>query len=203
LVEVTAEWITAIAESISAFTSILLLITSIVLAVVAVRQLPMIAKQIEAQTRQTEAQTEQVGLQVEQTRVQGERERKWETLRACHRYSNDPILHEVAKRVWEATDKGTNYTDDADFDEHDVIVVMNYLEVLAIGVRQGLYIEAIVKDFHEPIIDKMVKVFLLGESGPNWRVDRRLFRSDQFEVLRDLHQESSSGTTRTEYRDQS
>jgi hypothetical protein len=172
---VKAEWIAAIAGSVSAITAIGLLI-------VAAWQLPLISKQI---------------------RIQGERERKWATVRACDRYSSDPLLHEVAKRVWDVSAKGTDYTDTDRIDVHDVIIMMNYFEVLAIGVRQDLYIEAIVRDFHESIVDKMVKVFLRGESGPNWKVNEPRFRSDQFSVLRGLHEEWSNQASRTEYRDQS
>lgn len=184
-----AETITAIAESVSAITSIVVAITTIVLAVIAFRQLPLIA--------------EQIRVQGEQLKVQGEREKKWATVKACDRYSSDPILHEVARRVWEASAKGTDYTDTDRIEVHDVMIMMNYLEVLAIGVRQGLYVEAIVRDFHEGIVDKMVKVFLRGESGPNWKVNEPRFRSDQFSVLRGLHEEWSNQASRTEYRDQS
>ena len=169
-----AELVAAIAESVSA-------VATIALVIIAARQLREIARQI---------------------RIQGERERKWATVRACDRYSSDPLLYEVSRRVWEASVNGTDYSNTDRVDKHDVIVLMNYFEVLAIGVKQGLYLEAIVKDFHEPIMDKVVKIFLKGEHGPGWVAGEPYFHANQFSVLRSLHDEWSSHASRPGYHDE-
>jgi hypothetical protein len=184
---VEAEWITAIAESVSATTSVLLLVTSVVLAVVAVWQLPMIAKQIKAQS--------------EQLRVQGERERKWATVRECARYTSDPIIYEATARIWKATEGGKNYGKHDTIDKHDIITVLNYLEGIAVGVTQGLLVEAIVKDHFDVAISKIIKVYFEGEDGPTWSVDEPMFKGDEYRVLRSLYRKWETRSPETSYTD--
>lgn len=167
------DWVEAIATAVSALTSIALLY-------VAAKQLPLIARQIE---------------------IQGERERKWATVNACNRYVSDPILHEIASRIWKASDEGTNYTKPDSINKHDVAFFMNYLESVTIGIEQGLLIEQIVKDNFEGIINKSVKVFLKGESGPDWKADKKLFPESDFPCLMKYYDKWSKGKTVIAYKD--
>ena len=59
------------------------------------------------------------------------------------RYTSDPIVHEASRRVWQASEKGTDYRNKG-IDIHDVLVYLNYLEGIAVGIERALFIEEIV-----------------------------------------------------------
>ena len=92
----------------------------------------------------------------ENMRVDGEREKKWATLQACDRYNFDSTIHSVTRRIWDKSEGGTSYSD-KDAIKHDVISLLNYLDSLAVGIHQGLYVEEIVRDYMEPVIKKAVE----------------------------------------------
>lgn len=169
------DWVEAIGTAVSALTSIALLY-------VAAKQLPLIARQIE---------------------IQGERERKWATVNACNRYVSDPILHEITSRIWKASDGGTDYTKPGSVDNHDVAFFMNYIESIAVGIEQGMLIEQIVKDNFEGIINKCVKVFLKGESGPDWKARQKVFPESDFPCVMKYYDKWSKDKTIVGYKDKS
>jgi hypothetical protein len=104
----------------------------------------------------------------QQLRVQGRRERKWATLQACLRWDTDPLLNEYSHHVWVKANAGKDYgkLDDLD-DKRKATVVLNYLDGIAIAVRQGMFLPEIVIAQFEFIIPKVVKHMLLGESDPS------------------------------------
>ena len=116
-------------------------ISTVAIAIAAVWQLPLIRKQI---------------------RAQREEQKKWATVAACERYDTDPTLHAITQRIWTASSQGRDYTN-LDLLRHDVISLLNYLDALAIGVEQRLYIEEIVKDSMQLVIKKAVEQFLLTD----------------------------------------
>ena len=119
----------------------------------ALRQLPLIATQVKALSDQIQQTREAEARAAENTRV-------WKTTEACRHLDSDPIFEAASKRIWDASDGGKKY-DKGKLEERDLIIVLNYLETLAIGVRQGLYVEKIVKDHLEPAITKGVEKFVL------------------------------------------
>jgi hypothetical protein len=158
--------VSAIADSVVA-------ITSIALVVIAASQLPLLVSQLKAQGNQM--------------RIEYERERKWATVKACDRYSDDPIIFAVARRIWDVSQQGTDYTDLGKIDRFDIAVLLNYLEGMAVGVTQGIYIEDIIKDHFMPVIDKAVRVFLKGESGASWKAKEALLPKEAFPRLLTMH----------------
>lgn len=77
--------------------------------------------------------------------------RKNRTIEMVGRYDHDPILDQALRRMARARDTGELYTDPHGH-RMDIIAVLNYLETLAVGVSQGIYLEEMVRDHMEEII---------------------------------------------------
>jgi hypothetical protein len=96
-----------------------------------------------------------------QARIQGDREKQWNTIAACQRWTNDQILVEAKRRIWAARKNGTQESiEDPGSVRQDVIFIVNYLDTVGIGVRQGVYLEKIVKDHLVFIIEHAVTSFV-------------------------------------------
>jgi hypothetical protein len=160
-------------QSVSAIADSVVAITSIVLVVIAASQVPLLIRQLKAHGNQMT--------------IEDDRERKWATVRACDRFTNDPIIFEVSRRIWDASLQGTDYTDLSSIDRFDVAVLLNYLEGMAVGIAQGIYMENIIKDHFTPAIDKAVRVFLRGESGDGWKAKEAVLPEQSFRYLIGLH----------------
>lgn len=171
-----AAWLTAYATVALAVGTVPLAVATIVLAVAAWRQLPLIAGQVNSLaeqielTRGAEAKTEQ-------------RHRRWETLRACERYDFDPVIESASKRLYDNSDEGKDY---ARAEKRDMVVLLNYLDGLAIGIEQELYVEDLIHGHLGLIVTKCVERFLL--SG--------LVNSDGYESLLELNSRWKKGPTK-------
>ncbi|MEO1193248.1 MAG: hypothetical protein AAFY02_15905 [Pseudomonadota bacterium] len=136
------------------------------LAVAAVHQLRLIGVQLENQNRDLAKQAEALQLQREQLRLAGERERKWATLRACDRLICDATLLAAAKTLSTKTNYGTDYTSPDLARDLDLKFVLNQLESVALGIDQGLYIDALAYDHLHEMVKKMVRVLIKREAEP-------------------------------------
>lgn len=91
-----------------------------------------------------------------------EENRKAATLTACANYDLNPALYESVKCLWAARRSG-----DLDRDPEKYLtqlaVVLNYLDGIAIGIDQGLYIEGLAYDHVQAIVSCHVKGYI--ESG--------------------------------------
>ena len=130
-------------------------LATIVVAIAAWIQLPLISQQVRGLS-------EQIRLSREAEEHAERRTREWETIKACERYNFDPVIEAATQRVWVASNNGTDYKR-PEVAERDLIVVLNYLDGIAIGVGQGLYIESLVKDHIGPLFDHAVTKYF--ESG--------------------------------------
>jgi hypothetical protein len=88
---------------------------------------------------------------------------KWRTEKAYENYRICETLTTATKRVFEASNKGTDYSK-IEFN-HDIATIVNYLESLSIGIEQKIYNEDMLKDYFKESVYKCTKVFLLGEDG--------------------------------------
>jgi hypothetical protein len=122
-----------------------------VLAVAAWIQLPLISRQVSALA-------DQIRLSREAEANAERRTREWETLKACQHYDSDPVLDAATQRIWIASAKGTDYRNSA-VDRRDVCL-LNYLDGLATGIEQGLYIEAVIRDHLSSVFDHAVVNFV-------------------------------------------
>jgi len=115
-------------------------------------------------------------IQVLELRHEAKQER---TLEYCNRYDCDPILDGALRRLGEARETGKlikNYNITA-----DVATVLNYLDGLATGIAQELYIEELAKDHMEHVFLKHVEQYLSKDSP-----DLGAFR-DHYKLLLKLH----------------
>jgi hypothetical protein len=161
----SAEWVSAVAEATTA-------VFTLALVVAAFWQLPMIASQVR-----------QLAAQIRLTREADEnterRQREWATVAACERYDVDPVLEEVTSRIWDASGGGTNYRDPK-VQKRDLVCLLNYMDSLAIGIRQDLYIEGIVKAHMKLVLSKAVREFILSGLVPREGYDNLLRLHEQW-----------------------
>lgn len=109
--------------------------------------------QIDKATAMAKEQLERSSLQ----------QKKWSTLQACNNYDLDPVIEEATKEIWKH--KSSGYANQENY-KREIVVVLNYLDSLSIGISQGLYEEAIVKDHLGPIFIDMVRKHLEPSDTP-------------------------------------
>ncbi|MFB7143349.1 DUF4760 domain-containing protein [Agrobacterium deltaense] len=104
--------------------------------------------------------------------------KKWRTLDACEIYDRDPVIQECLKvlRKYKVNkDKGLLHTDDIKI---EALSVLNYLDGIAIGVNQGLYLESIVKDHLGSIINGHVDAHVLSRDAISvFEVEKEEFKN--------------------------
>ena len=93
-----------------------------------------------------------------------------------------------------ASQNGTDYTNIQDEHRLDCITVLNYLDGVAVGVEQKVYIEEMAKDYLEAIVHKAVQALVKGESGEGWKAGRPIATQAQFPTLYALHERWSPKT---------
>ncbi len=89
-------------------------------------------------------------------------EKRTRTLAACDRYDRDDVLYLCLKELARAKRDGSFDKDPAVF-RPEVATLLNYLDSLAVGIAQGLYIEELARDHVEPILKRHVAQFLTGD----------------------------------------
>jgi len=166
--QMPAEEIIAIGTILLVFATLALAAATVVIAIAARKQLPLIAGQVTGLS-------EQIRLSREAEANAERRMREWESLRACDRYSYDPVLEAACERIWGASDQGTNYGK-PEVSRRDMVVVLNYLDSLAVGIQQDLYIEQLLKDHLSVIVEEHVRDFL----------DSGLIKKEGYEALLSL-----------------
>ena len=102
-------------------------------------------------------------IQLRAMRHEADKER---TIAMCDRYDFDPVLDPCLRRLSVATGHGGDYKTNADKYKSDVVTVLNYLDSMAVGIKQGIYIESLAHDHSHVILRGHVKE-LLGLGAPN------------------------------------
>ncbi len=99
-----------------------------------------------------------------QTKMQivnnGLENRKWKTLEVCAQYELNDNITNSARNVFTAFAKGEPEEGVCKAITRDVIVILNYLDGIAIGVGQGLYIEELARDHLKNIVQYHVSHLL-------------------------------------------
>ncbi|MBX3493179.1 MAG: hypothetical protein KF899_09470 [Parvibaculum sp.] len=130
--------------------TVALAVGTFALAAAAWVQIPIVVRQLKAlsdQIRESRKMAEESDLRL----------RQLETLKICSQSESDPTIVDVSRRIWEASDEGKNYTNTA-VKQHDLIIMLNYLDSVAVGIEQGLYIESIAKAHLGLMFRKVVEV---------------------------------------------
>lgn len=73
------------------------------------------------------------------------------TLAACNRYESDPIIERCVRTLRLAQANG-DFTRNPDHYQHDVVMILNFLDSIAIGIQQDLYDEKLARDHTESIV---------------------------------------------------
>lgn len=109
-----------------------------------------------------------VGIfQIRSIRAEAQRSR---TLDFCNRYDQDPILDLCLRRLWEARRSG-DLKKDSEAYRPDIATLLNYLDSLAVGIEQGLYIEELARDHIEPLIHRHVNQYLTTDAISHLRLE--------------------------------
>ena len=85
--------------------------------------------------------------------------RRSRTLAICERYDFDPVLDRCLRNLRRAKASGSFEKDPVRY-RIDVSTVLNYLDGIAIGIEQELYIEDLARDHLEPIVRDHVNEYL-------------------------------------------
>jgi hypothetical protein len=101
-----------------------------------------------------------------------EESRKWKTLEICQAYEQNACVEGAARRVYEA-EASKQLDKKPRIYGRDAITLLNYLDGVAIGVRQGLYIEDLARDHLKEIVSANVKRFLLCGKPESFGIDDR------------------------------
>lgn len=89
--------------------------------------------------------------------------KKWQTVKACNLYHTDPTLYRCAAEIRSKT-RGKDYTFNAVKDVlQEIRTIVNYLDSLAVGVCQGIYVKSIIEDNLGSITTVAVDKFLTEE----------------------------------------
>ncbi|HEV2629434.1 MAG TPA: hypothetical protein VGV41_12410 [Pseudolabrys sp.] len=118
-----------------------------------------------------------------------EETKKTRTLEACDRYDRDAVLYNCLRRLAFAKTSGALAAEPTKF-RPEVSTLLNYLDSLAVGIAQGLYIEELARDHVEPILKRHVDQFL-GPDAPNVGLDRA-----NYACLTELRAKWSNSTPR-------
>ncbi|MBO6758380.1 MAG: hypothetical protein JJ902_18745 [Roseibium sp.] len=131
--------------------------------------------QLRAISVQSRAATEQTTLLANQAVEQNRRDQKWKTLEACRLLDTDPVLDQCTDRIWSLSANGTDYSDMKQC-QRDIINLLNHLDAIAIGVKQGLYVEEIARDHLETWFEKVCAEFLREDRAVLIGLNRNHFR---------------------------
>jgi hypothetical protein len=88
------------------------------------------------------------GYQISEARRESRTNR---TMEIVGRYEECPVLERAIRRMARARDKGDLASNVMAY-RLDIVALLNYLETIAMGTKQGLYIKELVEDYMEPII---------------------------------------------------
>jgi hypothetical protein len=85
--------------------------------------------------------------------------RKTRTLEICNRYETCPILHAAVSKLRTARDAHA-YEQNRRAYRIDAITLLNYLDSIAIGIEQNLYIDDLAYDHVGPVLKHHVEEYL-------------------------------------------
>jgi hypothetical protein len=96
-------------------------------------------------------------MQINDTHLES---KKWKTLEICAQYELNDNISDSAKNIFIAFAKGEPDDEACNAVSRDAVVILNYLDGIAIGVGQGLYIEELARDHLRNIAEDHVSRLL-------------------------------------------
>lgn len=116
-----------------------------------------------------------------------------QTLIACGLYDTSSVIFECCRTLTKAKDSGELQLDPGRF-KLEILTVLNFLDGIAIGVSQKMYVKDLVKDHMSAIMARQVADLLSESVGP--KVD---CSPEHFTNLVALNNEWSSGHKRPHF----
>ena len=111
-------------------------------------------------------------------RVTRNESRKWNTLNACAQYELNESIVNANDRLYSAFQEGRRMppAEECMALQRPSIVVLNFLDGIAIGVYQGLYLEELAKDHLKTIVNVHVKNLLESGCERHLQLDKKDFQ---------------------------
>ncbi len=120
-----------------------------------------------------------------QIEAQREENRKWKTLDICAQYEFSETICCAVKNIQLAFDGNKELTDEMCCKVYrDAKVVLNYLDGIAIGVGQGLYIEGLARDHLKQIVKFHVDRLLHNDNCNRLRLN-----PNDYQFVTDMHKQ--------------
>jgi hypothetical protein len=111
-----------------------------------------------------------------------EEAKRTRTLSACDRYDTDPVIDRSLRNLATARADGSLENTPRLY-KSDITTVLNYFDSVAIGIEQGLYIDALARDHIEGILKTHFNQYL----GPSFRKETEI-NQEHFQRLNLLYQ---------------
>jgi hypothetical protein len=102
-----------------------------------------------------------------------EENRKWTTLSVCAQFELCSSVCQANEKIFEAFRNGVPSPADCEKNAFYAKVVLNYLDGIAIGVHQGLYIETLARDHLKIIVHKRVLDLLETTFAKDAKLDKQ------------------------------
>lgn len=104
-----------------------------------------------------------------------EQNRRWHTLTVCKDFMASPVFIESLRRLRAAKESGELKDKPKEF-RSDAVTVLNYLDSVAIGVAQGLYVENLARDHLQAMVEAYVRDYLKDGVPANMGLNPQNFR---------------------------
>lgn len=133
-------------------------------------------------------------------KAQFDQQKMWETVRACQKFTTDAQIQGYFELI-QSANKGTlNDRDFTELNQNPSVVMaarklLNYFDTLAIGVKENIYIEDVIKHHFEEVVLRMVyEAFILGISGTipdaniSWKVRAPVASPAEYKELVEMYE---------------
>jgi hypothetical protein len=112
--------------------------------------------------------------------------KKAQTLAACSNWDQNPNIYDASQKLWAGIESGELEATPRKF-RPQINVILNFLDAIAIGIEQELYIENLASDHLDAIIKRVVKRYIDPSPGaPGGLVERVDLNREDFLRLIDL-----------------
>jgi hypothetical protein len=105
-------------------------------------------------------------MQIKDTHLES---KKWKTLEICAQYELNEKISDSAKSIFAVFSTGDPDGKTCKTIARDAIVILNYLDGIAIGVGQGLYIEELAREHLRNIVEYHVSLLLKSSAKSSFK----------------------------------
>jgi len=103
------------------------------------------------------------------------------TLAACSRYESDATVERCVRALRHALATGGDYKENPTKYQHEAIIILNFLDTIAIGIDQGVYEDLLARDHMKAIVKKWIELLLEPTKAKDLEIP-----ADDYKCLHDL-----------------